>query len=74
MVKIDIHEKLIKYDVVVVAVVVGDVVVAVIVVAVVVVPFVIILFWFNCASNKDTFGDIFEHLMSRGVPPYQLMY
>ena len=67
---IEIHEKLIKNDVIV-GVVVGVVVVVVVVVAAVVVvaPFVIILFWFNSASNKDTFGDIFEHLMSPRVPP-----
>ena len=56
---IEIHEKLIK----------NDVIVGVVAVVVVVAPFVIILFWFNSASNKDTFGDIFEHLMSPGVPP-----
>ena len=71
---IEIHEKLIKNDVIVgvgvVVVFVGVVVVVVFVVVVVVVaPFVIVLFWFNSASNKDTFGDIFEHLMSPGVPP-----
>ena len=70
---IEIHEKLIKNDVIVVGVVgvVVGVVVVVVVAAVVVVvaPFVIVLFWFNSASNKDTFGDIFEHLMSPGVPP-----
>ena len=59
---------------VIVGVVVGVVAVvvfaAVVFAAVVVVaPFVIILFWFNSASNKDTFGDTFEHLMSPGVPP-----
>ena len=47
----------------------NDVIVGVVAVVVVVAPFVIILFWFNSASNKDTFGDIFEHLMSPGVPP-----
>ena len=64
---IEIHEKLIKNDVIV-GVVVG-VVVVVAAAVVVVAPFVIVLFWFNSASNKDTFGDIFEHLMSPGVPP-----
>ena len=55
----------------VVVVVVGVVVVVIVVAAVVVVvaPFVIVSFWFNSASNKDTFGDIFEDLMSPGVPP-----
>ena len=65
---IEIHEKLIKNDVIVVGVV-GVVVVIVVAAVVVVAPFVIVLFWFNSASNKDTFGDIFEHLMSPGVPP-----
>ena len=66
---IEIHEKLIKNDVIV-GVVVGVVVVVIVVAAVVVVaPFVIVSFWFNSASNKDTFGDIFEDLMSPGVPP-----
>ena len=65
---IEIHEKLIKNDVIV-GVVVGVVVVIVFAAVVVVAPFVIILFWFNSASNKDTFGDIFEDLMSPGVPP-----
>ena len=65
---IEIHEKLIKNDVIV-GVVVGVVVVVIFAAVVVVAPFVIILFWFNSASNKDTFGDIFEHLMSPGVPP-----
>ena len=46
----------------------NDVIVGVVAV-VVVAPFVIVLFWFNSASNKDTFGDTFEHLMSPGVPP-----
>ena len=63
---------MIKNDVIVGVVVgvVGVVVVVVVVAAVVVVaPFVIVLCWFNSASNKDTFGDIFEHLMSPRVPP-----
>ena len=63
---------MIKNDVIVGVVVgvVGVVVVVVVVAAVVVVaPFVIVSFWFNSASNKDTFGDTFEHLMSPGVPP-----
>ena len=55
----EIYEKLIK----------NDVIVGVVAVVVVVAPFVIGLFWFNSASNKDTFGDTFEHLMSPGVPP-----
>jgi hypothetical protein len=68
---IEIHEKLIKNDVIVglVVGVVGGVVVVVVAAVVVVAPFVIVSFWFNSASNKDTFGDIFEHLMSPGVPP-----
>ena len=47
----------------------NDVIVGVVAVVVVDAPFVIVLFWFNSASNKDTFGDIFEDLMSPGVPP-----
>ena len=57
---IEIHEKLIKNDVVVGVGVV--VVVVAFVVVVIVAPFVIILFWFNSASNKDTFGDILSIL------------